>query len=60
MTTPTRRAPACVFGPGGEGWGRGRLWAFLFEKAGDEGGLENNALYIVTFANDKTTQSTVL
>lgn len=60
MIISNLRAHGGVFDPEGDGLWRGRQSAFRFEKAGDEGGFVNNALYIVTFANDKTTQSTVL
>lgn len=60
MIISNLRAHGGVFDPEDDGLWRGRQSAFRFEKAGDEGGFVNNALYIVTFANDKTTQSTVL
>jgi len=46
------------FVPDGTLW-RGRQSAFRFERAADNGGYVNNALFIVSFGKDKSTQCTV-
>lgn len=60
MLIDNLRANGGVFLPDNDGstW-RGKQSAFRFRKAGD-GGYVNDALYIVTFDKDKTTQCTVL
>lgn len=61
MLIDNLRANGGVFLPDTDGtvW-RGKQSAFRFRKAGDNGGYVNDALYIVTFDKDKTTQCTVL
>lgn len=61
MLIDNLRANGGVFLPETDGrtW-RGKQSAFRFRKAADGGGYVNDALYIVTFDKDKTTQCTVL